>query len=132
MNCEQVTSYLPGHAGGDVRPEAAQAVEAHVATCAGCRAEAERFRSVQAGLASLRERDVEPPPYLLEAVLEGARAERKRRLLPLVPPLELVRLVQENRDVIVSAAGAALVVAGAAYALWRAARALRPQAQAAR
>lgn len=129
MNCETVRPYLPAHAGGEITPETARTVEEHLSSCAACRSEAESLARVRTALASLREREVEPPPYVIDAVLEDVRSRRARRLLPvpLLPPQEILRVVQENRDAILSAAGAALVVAGAAWALWRATRALRPQ-----
>lgn len=132
MRCQRVRPYLAGHAGGDLQPETASLVDSHLRACAGCRAEAERFARVRAAVASLGERELEPPAYLAEAILEstsGAAPSRVRRLLPIppVPPQELARVIGENRDAIASAAGAALLAAGAAYALWRAVRSARPR-----
>ena len=126
MNCEQIAPYLPGVAGDELGAETTRWVEAHLATCASCRADAARFRMVSGGLVALRERQPEPPAFLLEAIAERVRSERQRRFLPVPPiiPAELVRLAQDNREALASAAGVALA-AGAAYALWRTVRSNR-------
>lgn len=129
MKCERVSPYLAGYAGGDLQPETTSLVESHVETCATCRAESERHARVSTALATLGARDVEPPAYLAEAIIEsvaGAREAHRRRLVPVPPvPPEIIRAIAENRDAIAQAAGAALVAAGAAYAVWRTLRALR-------
>ena len=127
MNCEQVSPYLPGLAGDELGGETVRWVEAHLATCASCRREAAGYRSVSSGLVALAEREIEPPAFLVDAILERVESDRRRRMIPIPPtlvPAELVRLAQENRDAITSAAGVALA-AGAAYALWRAMRSSR-------
>jgi hypothetical protein len=126
MNCEQVAPYLPGVAGDELGDESLRWVGAHLETCASCRADASRYRSVSTGLVALRERDPVPPAYLADAIVEHVRSESQRRYLPIpaVIPAELVRLVQDNRDAIASAAGLALA-AGATYALWRKLRSTR-------
>lgn len=124
MRCEQLASYLPGYAGGDLRRDTARAVARHIASCAGCRDETERLQQVTAGLHSLSARELEPPPGLLEGVLERVGDRPSRRFVPpLVPPQlapDLVRAVQDNREAIAQAGATALVACGAAYALWRA------------
>ena len=126
MNCEQIAPYLPGVAGDEIGVESLRWVDAHLATCAACRVEAARYRAVSTGLVALRERDPAPPAYLVEAIVERVGTESHRRYLPVSPviPAELIRLVQDNRDAIASAAGVALA-AGAAYALWRKTRSTR-------
>jgi anti-sigma factor RsiW len=126
MNCEQVAPYLPGIAGGELGDETVRWVDAHLATCASCRADAARFRSVSAGLVALLEHEPVPPAFLVDSIVERVRAESDRRYLPVSPmiPAELVRIVQDNREALTSAAGIALA-AGAAYALWRRARSAR-------
>jgi len=127
MRCEQVLPYLPGYVGGDLRPETTKVVMSHLLECTGCRAESARLERARAGLAAMATAEIEPPPYLLEALIEHAGEHHIRRVLPIlpVPPAELVRVVQENREAIVSAAGTAVVAAGAAWALWRAVRGSR-------
>jgi hypothetical protein len=130
MNCEQVTPYLPGLAGDELGDETVRWIDAHVASCASCRTDAARYRSVSSGLAAIRDREIEPPAFLVDAILERVDADRHRRLVPIPPPVVsagLVRLAQENRDAIASAAGVALA-AGAAYALWRTVRSARLRA----
>jgi len=101
----------------------------HVGTCRSCRAEATKQSNVVASLASLSAKQIEPPAFLLDSVLEAVAAERDRhRMMPVlpIPAGEVARLISDHRDAIASAAGTALVAAGAAYALWRAVR--RPRA----
>lgn len=127
MNCEQVTPYLPGLAGDELGAETVHWIDAHLETCASCSAEAKRYRSVATGLAAMAAREIEPPAFVVDAILERVEADRRRRMIPIPPtviPAELVRLAQENRDAIASAAGVALA-AGAAYALWRTMRSSR-------
>ena len=126
MNCEQVAPYLPGVAGGELGAATIRWVEAHVAECESCRADSARDRTLSAALATLEERGIEPPAFLAQAIAERVRRERRHRFFP-VPPIvspEIARVVADNREAIVSA-GAALVAAGAAVALWRAARSSR-------
>jgi anti-sigma factor RsiW len=126
MNCEQVAPYLPGVAGGELGAATNRWVEAHIAGCESCRAESARYRTLATGLATLNEREIEPPAFLAQAIAERVRGERRHRFLP-VPPIvspEIARVVADNREAIVSA-GAAIVAAGAAFALWRAARSTR-------
>lgn len=123
MNCEQVVPYLPGLAGDELGADTVRWVEAHVAECDSCRAGSGRYRSLASGLATLASHEIDTPAFLAEAIAERVRSERHRRFLP-IPPIvspELARVVADNRDTIVSA-GATLVAAGAAFALWRAAR----------
>lgn len=117
---------MPGVAGGELGAATIRWVEAHVAGCASCRAESARYRTLAAGLATLNEREIEPPAFLARAIAERVRGERRHRFLP-VPPIvspEIARVVAGNREAIVSA-GAAIVAAGAAFALWRVARSTR-------
>ena len=128
MNCAEILPYIPGHAGGDLRADSARSVEVHLATCDRCRAESERAHRVLRGLAALTERDVDPPPVLLESILERtAHLRTSRRLLPALPIAagDVPRLVLEHKETIASVGAAAIVAAGAAYALWRAVRGSR-------
>jgi anti-sigma factor RsiW len=129
MRCEQIRPYLPGFVGGDLRPDTAEVVSRHVDGCKGCSAEVDTLQRVQAGLALVAAREVEPPAGLLENIMENAAERGHRRVLaPMLPiPIdEVARLVSDHRDTIASAAGVAVVAAGAAYALWRAVRGTRP------
>lgn len=127
MKCEQIAPYLPGYAGGDLRLDTHRIVADHLAACSSCRAESARHERVVTGLASLATKEIEPPAYLIDAVLEGTRHHRLRRVMPIlpVPSPDALRALADHRDLIASAAGTALVAAGAAYALWRAVRGAR-------
>lgn len=124
MRCEQITPYLPGLAGGDLQSRTRAMVVEHLGTCERCRAEAARHDRVGAALVSMQELEVAPPAFLVDALVDGVRRRPRPRLVPLPPlaPAEAVRLLAENRDAIMQAAGAALVAAGAVYAVWRVAR----------
>ncbi len=124
MKCEQITPYLPGFAGGDLRPDTARIVADHVAGCATCSAGVTAQARVLSGLASLSAREVEPPAFMLDAILESVAEQPMRRVLPLIPlPMtDVAKAIVDNKEAIASAAGTALVAAGAAYALWRAVR----------
>ena len=124
MRCEQVTPYLPGYSGGELRSETHRIVGAHVEGCALCTASVTQLDRVRAGLATLATREVEAPAFLAESIMEHVHQSDARR-----PAAEVARLVGDHRKQIASAAGTAVVAAGAAYALWRAVRGRRaPQA----
>ena len=128
MRCHQIRPYLPGFVGGDLRPDTADIVAGHVATCTSCTAEIASLERVHAGLALVAAREVEPPAGLLESILERTAEQPSRRILAPVLPFavdDIARLVSDHKDTIASAAGVAVVAAGAAYALWRAVRGSR-------
>ncbi len=125
MNCEQVRPYLPGVARGELGHETSRWVEAHVQACDSCRADTEHYRVLAADLAAIASRPIDPPPFLVETILERVRPRRRYLPVPPLVPAELARIAQENREVLTSA-GAVVLAAGAAYALWRAARSFRP------
>src|SRR5207253_6193296 len=119
---DQIRPYLPGFAGGDLRPDTAEVVSEHLAGCAACSTEAASLTRVRAGLALVAERELEPPAGLLDAILDRTAERTSRRVLaPMLPiPIdEVARLVSDHRGTIASAAGVVVVAAGAAYALWR-------------
>jgi len=128
MRCDQIRPYLPGFVGGDLRPDTAEVVAGHVATCNGCTAEIASLERVRSGLAMVAAREVEPPAGLLDGILEQSAEHGPRRVLAPVIPFavdDIARLVSDHKDTIASAAGVAVVAAGAAYALWRAVRGSR-------
>jgi anti-sigma factor RsiW len=125
MKCEQAIPYLAA-ATDELDPVVASARDEHIATCVACSADAAKFGKLRASLAAIADREIEPPARLVPEILARTAPER-RRTLPFVPvPIEVVRVVQENRETIAGAAGVALVAAGAAWALWRGMRAMRP------
>ena len=128
MRCDQIRPYLPGFVGGDLRPDTGDIVAGHIATCASCTAELASLDRVRAGLALVAAREMEPPAGLLDSILERTAEHGPRRVLAPVLPFavdDLARLVSDHKDAIASAAGVAVVAAGAAYALWRAVRGSR-------
>src|SRR5438128_9036597 len=78
MTCEEVRPLLSELAEGELRE--AGPVEAHVASCAACSAELERYRMILRELAALREDLVEPADGFLERILALAPASRWRVL----------------------------------------------------
>jgi len=128
MRCHQIRPYLPGFVGGDLRQDTADIVAGHIATCTSCTAEIASLERVRTGLALVAAREVAPPAGLLDRILERTADQPARRVLAPVLPFavdDLARLVSDHRDTIASAAGVAVVAAGAAYALWRAVRGSR-------
>lgn len=129
MNCKQILPYLPGHAGGDLRAETMAEVDEHLATCQSCRTESDRAQRVVTGLATLATAELEPPAFLVDAILEqtGEHVKPRPRLVPVLPAAagDLPRIVAEHKDTIASVGAATIVAAGAAYALWRVVRGSR-------
>jgi hypothetical protein len=133
VNCAQAAAYLPAPA-DEVDDATAAALAEHVAGCAACGAEAARYSCIREALVAAGAREAEPPPDMVAAILAATTEHPRRRALPMaaLPPIELVRAIQDNREVIVGAAGAVAVAAGAAWVVWRGLRALtraRPEAQ---
>jgi len=82
MQCDEVTTLLPGLVDGDVAVDPAAAV--HIETCLRCQAELARYRRLLRTLASLRTRYAEPTPGLLGetlAALTDAAEDGARRTL---------------------------------------------------
>ena len=131
MRCDQIAPYLPGFAGGELRADTRRLVSDHIDGCEDCATEAAVHSRVVASLATLSARELEPPPFLLESILESVGEHKVHRVIPVLPlPVaELARVVGEHKEAIASAAGTALVAAGAAYALWRAVRSPRSAQQ---
>jgi hypothetical protein len=123
MRCEEVRPLLPELAEGALRP--AGEVERHIASCALCSGELERFRTVVVELAALRAVVIEPPEGFLGRVLAGI-PERQWRA-------NLVRAVSDPRlqNAAFSIGGAVVGAAAIGLLWWRVAhRALAPRAPA--
>jgi hypothetical protein len=69
MNCEWVQDLLYRSASGALTPELRREIDGHLASCDGCRAEAERMGPVLAGAARLP-RSIEPPADLWPSIAE--------------------------------------------------------------
>lgn len=110
MRCEEVRPLLPELAEGI--PREAGEVELHVATCASCTADLERYRSVVLELAALREVVMEPAPGFLGRVLDQVPEFSQRSVLK--------RLASDGRvQYAALSLGGALVGAAAMGLLWR-------------
>jgi anti-sigma factor RsiW len=73
MSCEQLSEQLPDYWAGRLTGEARRAFEAHLATCADCRAEADALTATWEALGALAEEDVrsESPAALPSPALRG-------------------------------------------------------------
>jgi anti-sigma factor RsiW len=87
MECREVREYLPAY--GEQAGPRAEAVEQHLTTCAGCRAELAQYRELAGALVGLADRDTEPPAWMLGTLVEtvgdkaaqlAANRERRDRL----------------------------------------------------
>jgi hypothetical protein len=80
IRCDEVRELLPEYAEPGPRP--AGPVEVHLASCAGCAAELEAYRSLLSSLADYREHEVVAPEGFLEASLRTARSASLRGRIP--------------------------------------------------
>ncbi|MBB2909234.1 hypothetical protein FHS43_000480 [Streptosporangium becharense] len=82
MTCDETRMSLGVYALGALDPEERVLVEAHLAECAGCRAELEELSGVTAFLGRVSEDDVaqavSPPAAVLDRLLLDARTRRRR------------------------------------------------------
>lgn len=106
MECREVREYLPAYVDQMGGPKSAD-VDAHLQTCAGCRAELEQYREMQSELATLSAQTIEPPAWLLGTLTETV-AERAAQRAAIRNTVQKVA----NPKVVVT--GGALVVAGVA------------------
>ena len=79
MKCEEVRPLLPELAEGV--PREAGEVERHLATCAACSADLQRYRNLMAEMGSLRDVVAEPSAGFLERMLEQVPAAARRSVL---------------------------------------------------
>jgi hypothetical protein len=98
--CRQTEALLPPYVDGEAAPPARAAVEAHLATCADCRALALAQREVRALLVSRRQRLVDPAP---EGLSTDVRREVRTATLPAPRP---------RWTAVAAAAGVVLAVSG--------------------
>lgn len=124
MNCERVRPYLTAHAAGELPAHTESWVAPHVRTCDVCRPLIDRHAAIGAALRTLPDAPFAPPPGFATSVSRRIREQERRRLLPVPPvlPPEAVRVLSENRDAIIGAAGVLLAGAGTAWLVWRRAR----------
>jgi anti-sigma factor RsiW len=129
MNCERVRPSLASYAGGELGSETTAWVEGHLASCAACSVVVARHRQIGVALREVTLREIEPPAALVGEVM--AKVGRSRRIIPvpIPPPPELVRALQENREQIVSTTGTVLAAGAAAWLLYKAAKSVRDAAK---
>jgi anti-sigma factor RsiW len=125
MNCERVRPSLASYTGGELGSETTAWVEGHLSSCAACSGIVARHRQIGAALREVALREIEPPAALAGEVM--ARVGHSRRIIPvpIPPPPELVRALQENREQIVATTGTVLAAGAAAWLLYKAAKSLR-------
>lgn len=131
MKCATAAPYLAA-AAGEIDPATASALAEHVATCRSCRAETSQYERLRDALAAVAAREPDPPPDLFPAIVARTSGSRRRNAMPMMPlpSVEIVRMLQENREAIMGAAGVLLVAAGSAWVLWKGLRSLaRPAPQ---
>lgn len=76
LNCEQVTALLSDWLDGELSPESASELEAHLKNCPACRSEAEKYRRTRE---LLRDAALPAPDALSGQVLQLLRAEQKQK-----------------------------------------------------
>ncbi len=77
MNCEETQPLLSAYLDGQVDETQRRTVEAHLSTCAHCRADAAALRQTIASIGSLS--SVEPPPGFSQRVMAQVREEARER-----------------------------------------------------
>ena len=106
MNCNEVLAMLPAYIDGDA---GLSAVELHLDSCGSCRAELEAYAELLRALGQMRFSTAEPPPGLMERLMELPQRSGTAVLLK--------RHLASNRAAYLS--GAAVAVTGAAgTAVW--------------
>jgi hypothetical protein len=112
VECREVTQYLAESLGTPAGP-AAGAVEAHLRSCPGCRADLASYRRLGQALPALAGHTIAPPPWLHAALLESVRSGA--RPAPAWSRLgEFARARQSLANPRFAAAGGALLLAGLA------------------
>lgn len=114
MRCEDVRELMPELAGGELR-EAGEA-EVHLATCADCSSELERYRSVVLSLTSLRDQLIEPSEALLARLLANLPEAHRHRVL------HRVATDERFQHAAFSVGGALVGAAAVGLVWWRVAR----------
>jgi anti-sigma factor RsiW len=117
--CQEVRTQLPDYVDRTLPRLRRRLVALHLRRCAGCQAEFSAQRELKAGLASLAASGEEPPPGLLETLLEQSSSPRGA-----APLRGAVSGARPALTVALLLAGAASA-AGAGYASWLSAKHLR-------
>jgi predicted anti-sigma-YlaC factor YlaD len=101
---DEVLELLPAYVDRDMH--AVGEIELHLAGCADCRSELAAYRDMLAGLARMRDHDLEPSPVFLA------------RMLELIPP-SIGERARRTRLAVASVGGAAVGVTALAIVLWK-------------
>lgn len=83
MRCAQARETMQARLDGTLSPGTAEEMEAHLAGCAACRAEAADLRAIDAELAA--EETVDPPEGMAAAIARRAAARARVRRQVLIP-----------------------------------------------
>lgn len=130
ITCERARPYLTAYGGRELSAATTAWVDAHLRDCPACFAEAGRYTAVSTSMRSIPNDAYAPPDGFASGVIARI-AEREshaaRRLIP-IAPVEVARVVSENREAIMNGAAAAAVAAGAAWLAWRALKSARAPA----
>lgn len=110
MKCREAVEQFPAFVDSTGMPAGAQAraLDAHLSSCAACRAELDQYRELSAALAALASRTVDPPAWLLANLLDAV-AHHSARRHPI--PAATAAL---TRPRVAAAGGAAILLAGLA------------------
>lgn len=119
--CREARAQLPFLVDGELTGWSARVVRAHVKRCDGCRAELARQEQLRDALSSMRASPPEPPPGLLDDLLDRAHGGRRLRERVAVPARGAVSGARPALSVTFLTLGAAAST-GAGYAVYRGAR----------
>jgi Putative zinc-finger len=119
--CREAQSQLPALLAGDLSGWSERVVRRHVRRCADCAAELGRQEQLTAGLSGLRRRSPEPPPELLDDLLQQVRRPGLRGRAA-VPARGAVSGARPELSVAFLTVGA-VASTGIGWAAWRGGRA---------
>ena len=118
--CREAQAQLPFLVSGELTGWGARVVRAHVKRCTECSSELTRQEQLSSALASLRDSPPEPPPGLLDDLLQRARGGSLRERAA-VPARGAVSGARPAMSVAFLTVGAAAST-GLGYAAWKGAR----------
>lgn len=121
--CREARDQLPSLLAGELRGWSERVVRRHFRRCPDCGAEMARQEQVRAGLSALKEHAPEPPPELLEGLLQQARRPGLRGRAA-VPARGAVSGARPALSVGFLTVGA-VATTGVGWAAWRGGRAVR-------
>jgi anti-sigma factor RsiW len=120
--CREAQSQLTALLAGELTGWSERVVRRHVKRCPECAAELDRQERVRTGLSALKERAPEPPPELLEGLLQQANKPGLRGRAA-VPVRGAVSGARPGLSIGFLTVGA-LATTGAGWAAWRGGRSI--------